>query len=384
MDQSGIKLDWITFETFLSKMFACKRYDLIYEILQAMVSKGLQVRPKDFNIVICGLCKESKLAEADQLVQIMSKQGVQLDHYSYGCLIKALCVTGNLENLEKAWDVHREMTAQGIETTPHIATQFLQGLDKLGLNNYILWFFVKFEELGVVPDRVLYNYAINAYCRLGRLKEAIELIKEMRNNGLDPDRKHYTCLIKGFHDMEDTVNAQVVFAEMLNSGLKPDTVSYNVLLNALFSNGLIDKASALLGQMMVLKTCRSETTRERRKSEIKAEVLKLTSCMRKDGVKLDLVGYTTLIDGECKLGNMNAAQKLFEAMVEIDGLKPNVQVYTVLIGGYCNQGRIEKAWELFQKMVDSDIKPDSIVRLVMKKGVARANKMRNKESMDSF
>ncbi|KAJ3691370.1 hypothetical protein LUZ61_020534 [Rhynchospora tenuis] len=286
MEKAGIKPDSVTYMTFLSGICACKRYDLSCDILQAMVTNGMQVSPKHFNIVFSGLCKESKLEEAGKLLQIMSKQGVQLDNYSYGRLIEANCAKGNLENFNMALDLCREMTDRGIGITPRIATRILQGLDKLGLNEDIWLFFEKFKELGVVPDRVLYNFALNALGRSRSTEEAMKLIQEMRNSGLEPDRKHYTCLIGGFRNRGDAMSAQAMFVEMLKLGLKPDTVTYNVLLSSFFSNSLNDKAIVLLGRMIV------------------------------QGIELNVKEntYGLVIEGFCKGGRASEAELLFKVL----------------------------------------------------------------------
>ncbi|CAN1326012.1 Pentatricopeptide repeat-containing protein At4g30825, chloroplastic [Linum perenne] len=51
------------------------------------------------------------------------------------------------------------------------------------------------KECGLRPDICSYNTLIKAYGIAGMVKEAVSLMKEMRENGVEPNKITYTNLI---------------------------------------------------------------------------------------------------------------------------------------------------------------------------------------------
>ncbi|CAA2983547.1 Hypothetical predicted protein [Olea europaea subsp. europaea] len=48
------------------------------------------------------------------------------------------------------------------------------------------------------PNKITYTVIIDGYCKLGRIKEAFELLSEMIGNGVDPDPVTYITLANVF------------------------------------------------------------------------------------------------------------------------------------------------------------------------------------------
>jgi len=74
-----------------------------------------------------------------------------------------------------------------------------------------------------------------------------------------------------------------------------------------------------------------------------------------DGVSLNLVAFTSLINDYCfKAGNLEVALKLLEKMRECS-LLPKVVIYTALIDGLCKRGEC-----LLYKMLGVGVHPNYI------------------------
>ncbi|KAL0546006.1 hypothetical protein IC582_015910 [Cucumis melo] len=76
----------------------------------------------------------------------------------------------------------------------------------------------------------------------------------------------------------------------------------------------------------------------------------------KDMITPDVVYYTVLIDGYCKMNNLNAAFVLFEEMVD-QGIEADAVTYTALLSGCCRNGDKEKAQTLCSEMTSKGILP---------------------------
>ncbi|KAJ1692517.1 hypothetical protein LUZ63_009215 [Rhynchospora breviuscula] len=359
----------------------------------------------DFNKAICLFCKGGRLEEVGKLIEAMDNKGIEPNSSSYGPFIKAFCDRGYIQ---RAWDLYGEMTVRGLKTSPPIAAHFLLGYDKLGKNDEVLLCFKKFKKLGVVPDRVLYNFALNALGRLRFTEKAMDLIQEMKRNGLEPDRNHYTCLMRGFRDRGDAANAQVVFVEMLNLGLKPDTVTYNILISGFFDSGLIGKAIVLLGQMIVRaigfnvnthgliikvfckgvsRKCAYDYFLRFSKqgypiSKLPHEWLVGQLCdqgkvmlaedvflqLWKHRVLPHLHSYGKLIKAFCQNGDMSKARFWFDNMHN-HGIGADSVIYTTLMDGYFKAGKSCYALKVFEEMKDAGIKPDGVTYTVILDGL---------------
>ena len=64
----------------------------------------------------------------------------------------------------------------------------------------------------------------------------------------------------------------------------------------------------------------------------------------------DVVTYSTLVEGFCKLGKIHDAQKLFSKM-QACGQFPDVQTYSVLLDGLCKSQQLSKAMKLLRELV---------------------------------
>ncbi|GJS01795.1 tetratricopeptide-like helical domain-containing protein [Tanacetum coccineum] len=86
--------------------------------------------------------------------------------------------------------------------------------------------------------------------------------------------------------------------------------------------------------------------------------IQLLRLMDERGCKPDVVVYSNIIDSLCKDNNIDDAFKLFKEMVFQQGISPNVITYSSLIDGLCNLGRWDEASKMLQEMFDVGISPN--------------------------
>ncbi|XVF13795.1 hypothetical protein REPUB_Repub08aG0238500 [Reevesia pubescens] len=81
--------------------------------------------------------------------------------------------------------------------------------------------------------------------------------------------------------------------------------------------------------------------------------------MRGLGLSPNVICYTALIGGYCRLGQMDKVGSLLQEMSSYN-VKPNKITYTVMIDGYCKLGNMKEASKLLGEMVKSGIVPDAV------------------------
>jgi pentatricopeptide repeat protein len=96
--------------------------------------------------------------------------------------------------------------------------------------------------------------------------------------------------------------------------------------------------------------------------------------MQADGVKMNLVAYTALIDAHASRNgngcNMAQATALFRRMEE-DGIMPNTITYSNLVKGFCRHGDLVEAFRAFHEMLRRGLSADTVILNTLLDGCVR-------------
>ncbi|KAE8716504.1 hypothetical protein F3Y22_tig00110114pilonHSYRG00148 [Hibiscus syriacus] len=219
------------------------------------------------------------------------------------------------------------------------------------------------------------------------LKMAHQLIHDFWSKPDLDIRLAFSCFLERLiYTYKDWVK---VFIELPDVGICWNTMSYNIIIHSLCKLGKMKEAHSLLLQMK-LKACIPDVTGK------VAEAEKVFRETLNQGIPPDIVVYTTLIDGFCKLGNTDSVKRLLNEihgemkeafalhnqMVQM-GLIPNVVTYTALADGLCKCGEVDTTNELLHKMCGRGFQPNiftyySLVNGLCKSGnIAQAIKLMN-------
>ncbi|KAI3710993.1 hypothetical protein L2E82_40794 [Cichorium intybus] len=174
---------------------------------------------------------------------------------------------------------------------------------------------------------------------IGRLKEAVSMVIEMRNQGLEPCTQTLNCLIGVAIEMSSIELARKVFVEMSERGALPDSCTFKIL---------------------TISYCKSN---------------EISHLVRSESYKPNVLTYTAMITGYCKEGKVNRAEMLLTRMQE-QGLVPNENTYTTLINGHCKNGNLDRAFELINEMKKEGLPPNmytynAIINRLFKKGMVQ-------------
>ena len=86
-------------------------------------------------------------------------------------------------------------------------------------------------------------------------------------------------------------------------------------------------------------------------------VVELCGEMMSNGVEINIITYSTLINGYCKVKNMECAMGLYTEMM-IKGLVPDVVIYTALIDGHFKDCNTKSALKIYKEMMESGLTPN--------------------------
>ncbi|GKB59989.1 pentatricopeptide repeat-containing protein [Tanacetum coccineum] len=154
-----------------------------------------------------------------------------------------------------------------------------------------------------------YNTLIDGYCKLGKIVEADELLKDMIDNKhIKPNHVTFTVLIDCYCKAQMMEEAEDLFNEMQNRDLIPTIVTYTCLAHGYMRSGNKHKMISIIEQMV------------------------------EKGISLDKVVYNMLDEDQ------DGLEKSFRLLDELlqKGLSGR-DVYDKLIDGLCQNGKFSEA-----------------------------------------
>ncbi|XP_074569010.1 pentatricopeptide repeat-containing protein At2g18520, mitochondrial-like [Curcuma longa] len=185
-----------------------------------------------FNALLTACSRAKKPFRVPSLFAKLSEEhSITPDCFSYGILIKSLCVSGKVT---KALETLREMVeVKQLEPTLIIYTTLIDSLYKAGKQEEAEELWKKMVEKGCVPDQAAYNVRVMHRALNGKPEEVLELIKEMEAAGLGPDRITYTYLITCHLNAGQHEDAMQVYKGLRKKGPKPNAKMFKILLTHL-------------------------------------------------------------------------------------------------------------------------------------------------------
>ncbi|KAG8383472.1 hypothetical protein BUALT_Bualt04G0016800 [Buddleja alternifolia] len=240
---------------------------------------------------------------------------------------------------------------------------------KLGLSSYIsvanslVNMYAKSGDVGTamnVLDRIklknvsTWNAIISLHMQKGHIERALAQFEEMK----EPDVISWNSMIAGYNQGGFDAKALNVFSEMLKeSKLKPDRYT---LASVLSSCANLDELE--IGKQIHAYIIRTEF--DTWGAVGNALISMYSKCgavqiaqkiLQKCGTsKLNIIAFTTLLDGYIKLGDINPARQIFDSLEDRD-----VVAWTAMIVGYAQNGLNNDAMELFRSMVKEGPMPNN-------------------------
>ncbi|KAF0893877.1 hypothetical protein E2562_031412 [Oryza meyeriana var. granulata] len=173
-----------------------KAYDLFHE----MIEQGTSPDVATYNSIIDGLCKSKAMDKAESVLEQMVHDGVRPDNWTYNCLINGYCTSRMWKDSVRLF---KEMSSSGLK--PDICSCTVPDLDifnmlidtyaKCGMVDEAMHIYEAMQKQGLNPNVVTCNTVISAFCRLGRLADAVDKFNEMTDLGVPPNPAVYQCLI---------------------------------------------------------------------------------------------------------------------------------------------------------------------------------------------
>ncbi|KAM3753491.1 hypothetical protein ACB098_03G098100 [Castanea mollissima] len=154
-------------------------------------------------------------------------------------------------------------------------------------------------------------------------------------------------VLKSFVEENNDVVAALNWVEIMEKDNKvlPNIDSYNLLLKGFLKN------NDLVGFDGVVKEVLNKGISRLCKSKECARAKKLLDDMVSKGVKPNSASYDTIIDGFCRVGDLESAKKVLESMLSDGYVSPCSFPYYVLIRNAVKEGEFDLALEMCKETI---------------------------------
>ncbi|GKC59744.1 pentatricopeptide repeat-containing protein, partial [Tanacetum coccineum] len=281
-----------------------------------MMECGVEGDMYTYGTLMKGLCLTNRVSDGFKLLQVMKNKGVIPNVVVCNTLIHALCKNGKL-GIGRARSLISEMFVPNDVTFNILITAYCK-------QDNIVQALVMLEKcfhLGFVPDVITISKVLEILCRNDRVAEAVEVLERVEMKGGKIDVVAYNTLVKGFCNLRKPKAARRFLKEMELKGCLPNVDTYNALISGFCESGLLGSALDMFYDMKTV------------------------------GITCNFNTYDTLIRGLCSGGRVEDAHKIMELMEESSSSSfGHISPYNSIIYGLYKANRIDEALEFLTKM----------------------------------
>ncbi|KAF3627873.1 Pentatricopeptide repeat-containing protein [Capsicum annuum] len=189
-------------------------------------------------------------------------------------------------------------------------TILLLGFKESGDITAVELFYHEMVKRGFKFNSVTYSIRINAYCKKGRLGDALKLFEEMDRVNCLPAIETISTLVHGAGIARNIPKAKELFYEIFKRNLQPDTGAYNALLSSLIKSRDVKSAAVLMDEM------------------------------KEKPIEFDHLTYHTMFWGLIRTNDVGGFIDLYERMVDKSFL-PKARTIVTLMKFFCGNHRVD-------------------------------------------
>ncbi|CAA6660128.1 unnamed protein product [Spirodela intermedia] len=302
---------------------------------------GTQLRPDNivFNNVLYMLCKLTHTEDSIDVALAFFRRIGCPDEYSYSNVLLGLCKSGRMVSALKVFD---EMLMAKLLPTRTAANVLIGALCNLGLKKAekvpvrsvrrpfdvvvphrgvdravesVLEVFWALWKQGLLPSAFVVDRLISELHRLGRIEEAVGVLKAAASKKPRSFEESYFTTIRALCRARRLDGAGELLETMLSQGLKPKASVYTSIISALCKLGDLDEAHKYL------------------------EVMNKMRCEPDSGT------YTALVHANCGIRSWEPAYELLMEMIGL-GLSPHLATQKLVDNLLIENGRSDLSAKL--------------------------------------
>lgn len=326
-----------------------------------------------WNSMVSAYVRSGHFREAiDCFSQFLLTSGLRPDFYTFPPVLKAC------QNLVDGKRIHCQILKLGFEWDVFVAASLVHLYSRFGFVGIACRLF---DEMPI-RDVGSWNAMISGFCQNGNAADALDVLIEMRSDGVKMDRVTATSLLTACAQSGDILSGMLIHLYVIKHGLDFDLLICNALINMYSKFGSLGHARRIFDQMDIrdLVSWNSIIAAYEQNDDpmtalglfysmqllgIQPDFLTLVSLasilaqlsdaaksrsvhgfiLRRDFFVQDVVIGNAVVDMYAKLGAIYSARTVFEGLPIKDVISWNT-----LITGYAQNGLASEAIEVYRMM----------------------------------
>ncbi|CAD6214243.1 unnamed protein product [Miscanthus lutarioriparius] len=196
-------------------------------IFDEMKSSGIEPDVFTYRAVMNGCCKSFRMDDALRVFQEMrGSSGVKSDVVVYNSLLDGMF---KAKKLDEACGFFETMVADGIQCSASTHNIVIDGLFKNGRAEAACRLFYELRRKGQLLDGIAYSIMVREFCKEGmgdQVAEAVELVKEMEQQGFSVDLVTITSLLIGFNKSKRWDLEEQIVKFIRDGAVLPDAIRW--------------------------------------------------------------------------------------------------------------------------------------------------------------
>lgn len=176
-----------------------------------------------WSTVIAGYALHGLSEEAFQLFQRMQQEGIEPNHVTCICLMKACSITGSLAQGKQ---IHFYAVDRGLDSDILIGNSLTDMYSKCGSLEDACLVFQKLQ----VRDVVAWNVLIAGYAQHGDGEKALQLFRQMQQQDMKPDETTLVSILQACSNIEALKDGELAHNHVIENGFGSNVYVGNTLI----------------------------------------------------------------------------------------------------------------------------------------------------------
>ena len=224
----------------------------VRHLFDEMLLLGVSPTVATFGIMVAALCDADKLEQAFEVKEAMVRRyNVPPNAAVYASLIKGLC---GRRKVDAAMRLKDEIAGKAeLVRGSVVYGTLVRALFQVGRKDEVVGLLKEMKERKIAPHRVVFNAMIAGLCEDERDPgAALAVLDDMqKKHGCKPDGVSYSTLVAGLCKLGKWREATELVKGMPRRDFPPDVVTYRMLFDGLCAAGEFHEANKVLGDMLV-------------------------------------------------------------------------------------------------------------------------------------
>ncbi|KAL5545667.1 hypothetical protein UlMin_005354 [Ulmus minor] len=311
-----------TYNTMLYIAGEAKEFGLAEKLLEEMEKTSCEKDVKTWTILISHYGKAKLIGKALLLYDKMIKSGHEPDPLVYKVMIRSLCAAGKAEI---AMEFYKEMARKDVGLSMTLYRMLLSCIARSGDTAAVQLIADDMMRVSHIPDHIVYGCVLKSFCICGRIREALEFIRDLKNKEVTFGHEYFETLVRGLCRADRIGDAMEIFEIMRKRGFVNVKV-YGIMINGYLRRNDISKA------------------------------LELFESAKESGFSPATSTYTELMQHLFKWNQYEKGCELYKEMMERE-VEPDIVAITAMVAGHVRQNQVSEAWKVFKSMEEKGMRP---------------------------